>query len=1267
MNADPNREVAIFSEILDIPPEKRQEYLERACAGDEHLRRRVEALLQVHDRAGKFLEESPNKIAAEGLRTVPNAEKAGDLIGRYLLIQQIGEGGCGIVFMAEQEEPVRRSVALKVVKPGMDTNSVIARFEAERQALALMDHPNIAQVFDAGSTQTGRPFFVMELVRGTKITEYCDQNSLSTTARLELFAQVCDAIQHAHQKGIIHRDIKPSNIMVATGSDGKPIPKVIDFGIAKAVTGQQLTDKTIFTAHEMLIGTPAYMSPEQAALTSVEVDTRTDIYSLGVLLYELLTGATLFDARELLKAGFDEVRRVIREEEPVRPSTRLSMMRGSDITNVCQYRDAEPSTLIRQLRGDLDWIAMKAVEKDRARRYETANGLGRDVRRFLAQEPVSARPPSKLYQLQKAVLRNKLLFSSIGIIALLLVVSLIIVSASLAKERRARRDAEAASVKSQQVTEFLENMLSGVGPSVALGEKTQILKEMLDRTAKGVDDEITNQPAVEAELRNRIGNVYREIGNHKEAEQMHRSALDIRRQLFGPEDPMVAESLNDLALDLQAENKPVEAAKTFTDALAIRQQLFGMTNADTATSLNDLGAVYRDEKRLNEAEALTRQVLQIRIDLFGETNLVVADSLRNLSIIQGDQGKWVEAEATAQEVLAIRRRLLDKYHPWIAASLTDVAWAAGAQKTKPKLDEADAMEREALAIRQKVLGEDHPDTAKSLYSVGNREEQLGNDEQARVFLTAALSIQRKLLDEDDPDLLYTLKSLGVALEDENKWSEAEPIFREVLAGWRKRGGDEHAETLYAMERLGLSLEAENKWSEAESIYHEALTGLRKQKGVADLETLDVMNKLGLAFEGEGKNPEEEATYREALAIWLKRAGDEDSQSIYTMKKLGETLSREGKFPEAETFCREELAARQKKEGDEDPETLYSLRRLSDVLQSEGKWPEVEAAHREELAGWRKKGKAEEQQTMYMLRTLGLTLETEKKWPEAEAVHREALSVSVKKGGNEDSEALVDRERLVRVLINENKFDEAERLLNEALTPTFVRQPSAYNLLIQRVDLIGRQQRWLEAATNAALILQLQPADHYNCHRLVVLLAILQSRPEYEKLCKKVLITYSNTTDYFVAERMAQDCLFLPHSGVDLRTVDKLADVSVTRGSHDPSLPYFQGCKAMSSYRLGNFREAIAWAEKAVKSSMPEAQAKAFAVIAMANWQLGQQDEARTALAKGDTLAPRIKPEHGKEDLGESWVAWLSAGIQLDEAAALIQPATPDASASVKAQ
>jgi serine/threonine protein kinase/WD40 repeat protein len=441
------RELAVFSAARQLPKAERAAYLDQTCAGEPVLRQRVEELLRAGEEAESFLKEpaaGAQRPEGASAATSPDApgEKAGNQIGHYKLLQQIGEGGCGLVYMAEQEEPVRRRVALKVIKLGMDTKQVIARFEAERQALAMMDHPNIARVFEAGATEAGRPYFVMELVRGIKITEYCDEHNLSTNERLELFIQVCHAVQHAHQKGIIHRDLKPSNILVAS-NDGVPVPKVIDFGIAKATQGR-LTDQTLFTAFEQFIGTPAYMSPEQAELTMQDVDTRTDIYSLGVLLYELLIGRTPFDTQELLASGLDVMRRTIRERQPQRPSTRLSTMLEGELTTTAKHRHTESGKLIHSLRGDLDWIVMKCLEKDRARRYETAAGLANDVKRHLNCEPVVARPPSRLYEFQKTLRRHKFGFAAAGAVGVTLLIGLAFSTWLLAREKTAHRRAIAA-------------------------------------------------------------------------------------------------------------------------------------------------------------------------------------------------------------------------------------------------------------------------------------------------------------------------------------------------------------------------------------------------------------------------------------------------------------------------------------------------------------------------------------------------------------------------------------------------------------------------------------------------------------------------------------------------------------------------------------------------------------------------------------------------------------------------------------------------------
>lgn len=448
----------ILGEILKQPtPEARQRCLNEACGEDAKLRAEVESLLTAHAKAGDFLEQ-PEKPPGETRRADSDLEieRTGMMIGRYKLLEQIGEGGFGVVYMAEQVEPIQRKVALKIVKAGMDTREVIARFEAEQQALALMDHPNIAHVLDAGATQAGRPYFVMELVKGIPITDFCDQKKLSPNERLDLFMKVCQAVQHAHQKGIIHRDIKPTNVLV-TLHDGTPVPKVIDFGVAKAL-GQRLTEKTLFTGYTHMLGTPAYMSPEQAELSGLDVDTRSDIYSLGVLLYELLTGGTPLDRDTLAKAALDEVRRMIRESEPPKPSTRLQTL-GDKLTEVATCRHTEPPRLVHFLRGDLDWIVMKCLEKDRRRRYETPSGLVMDVQRHLDNEPVVARPPSQLYRLRKLIRRNKLVFAAGSAVAGALITGLVVSTWQFLEKSRAYQWVREAEQEQSRLRQHAERLL----------------------------------------------------------------------------------------------------------------------------------------------------------------------------------------------------------------------------------------------------------------------------------------------------------------------------------------------------------------------------------------------------------------------------------------------------------------------------------------------------------------------------------------------------------------------------------------------------------------------------------------------------------------------------------------------------------------------------------------------------------------------------------------------------------------------------------------
>jgi serine/threonine protein kinase len=513
----PNEDT-LFEAARNLPSAaSRRAFLDEACAGEPELRARIEALLEAGAEAENFFKDaarfdlpSPGDPVEPGENRhteFPVAEDIGTRISHYKLLQQIGEGGGGVVYMAEQEQPVRRRVALKIIKLGMDTKSVIARFEAERQALALMDHPNIARVFDAGATDKGRPYFVMELVRGVKITEYCDQNNLDTLQRLDLFIQICSAIQHAHQKGIIHRDIKPSNVLV-TLHDGVPVPKVIDFGIAKA-TEFRLTDKTLFTAYEQIIGTPAYMSPEQAEMSGLDVDTRSDIYSLGVLLYELLTSRTPFDPKKLLQHGLDGMRRTLREQEPQRPSTMVTTLQHTELTATAEHRHAEPPKLISLLRGDLDWIVMKALEKDRRRRYETANGLAMDIKRYLNSEPVLARPPTRLYRLQKLVRRNKVVFAAGSAVAAALFIGMnvstrlyFLEKAALQRAVVAEHQAELERANEAQLRRLAETREKITQATVLINE------ENYDEADQLMNQVFITQPTVEGAA------VFRKLGEY---------------------------------------------------------------------------------------------------------------------------------------------------------------------------------------------------------------------------------------------------------------------------------------------------------------------------------------------------------------------------------------------------------------------------------------------------------------------------------------------------------------------------------------------------------------------------------------------------------------------------------------------------------------------------------------------------------------------------------------------------------------------------------
>lgn len=737
-------------------------------------------------------EHQPTEIVSETADAAAVPRPGTPVVDRYRVLQRIGAGGMGEVWIADQLEPVRRQVALKVIKPGMDSAEVVARFESERQALAMMSHPAIARVFDAGATDQGRPFFAMELVRGVPITRHCDTHRLGLRERLELFAAVCEGVQHAHQKAIIHRDLKPSNVLV-TVQDGAPVPKIIDFGVAKA-TAQRLTDHTVHTMLGQMVGTLEYMSPEQVELTGQDVDTRADIYSLGVMLYELLTGELPFEGRALRRQSFDDIRRTIREREPPRPSQRVAELDAERATSLAERRRTEAAGLIRRLRGDLDWITMKALDKDRTRRYGSASELAADLRRHLADEPILASPPSTLYRVSKAARRHRVAVVTAAVMALALLLGLTAATVGFVRASRERDRKEQALDEARAVTRFLSDMLTAVDPSRS-GREVSV-RQVLDEVSVGLGEAFADQPLVEAQLRHAIGSSYAALGVLDAADRHLGNALEIRREELGADHPDSLASAVAVAELLAARGRYDDAESLHGEVLEQRRRALGTDHPNVVRSLHHVANVLFQQGRFEQAAELHREVVRSFEATLGEDDAETLFAVANLASDYWALGRLDDAEPLYRRVLEVRTRRLGADHPATVDALNNLA---ALYHLKGRLDEAESLYRRAVDLGSRVRGPNHPET---LVSTGNLAElwlDAGRLEEAEPLLEDVIQTRRRVLGEHHPDTLYSLAIMARLYERSGRRQTAAETWARVLEGRRRALGDDHPETVAAID------------------------------------------------------------------------------------------------------------------------------------------------------------------------------------------------------------------------------------------------------------------------------------------------------------------------------------------------------------------------------------------------------------------------------------------------------------------------------------
>lgn len=940
MNAERYERVReIFLAASEREGSERAAYLEHACAGDATLRADVDRLLPHLARAENFL-ATPALGAHVALDDVEDlaagpgggGRRAPLTVGPYVLGRLIGEGGFGAVYEAQQTVPVRRRVALKVLKPGMDSAPVLARFAAERRALELMDHPGIAKVLDAGETADGRPFFAMEFVAGSHLDAYCAKHALGTRERLALFQQVCEAIQHAHHKGVIHRDIKPSNVLVQV-QNGRPQVKVIDFGIAKAIQAGATGD-TLLTSTGQFVGTPAYMSPEQ--VDARDVDTRSDVYSLGVLLYELLAGAPPFDVERLRRAGLAEIMRILREEEPPKPSTRAgAAAKASSPVNAPRERE---------LRGDLDWIAMKALEKDRERRYGTPTELAADVERHLKNEPVVAGPPTAIYRLRKFARRNAAFVAA----ATLIFVSISLGGAgTLWQARNARRDRDLAQaaeliatdrqreaeVKANTllaVLQFIQDVFGSVRPAVAQG-RTPTVREVLDSASERLARDFDTEPQVEAEIRGIVGGIYRALGRPADARAHLERARALRLQTSGPDSPEALYALNNLAALTAEEGRVVEAEAMYRESLATSRRIMGEEHLRTLTALNNLAQTLRQQGRTEEAVPLLREALALRLRTAAEDDAFTLAARNNLAGVLATLGDFTAAEPILRDTLAIRRRVLGDTHP---DTLDSVDTLAVVLAHLGRNAEADKLFREEVDALRLINPPHHPQTLGAEANLAGLRLAGGDAAGAEFELRRVHDALARQFGAADPRALDVAVKLGWSLCALGRADEAAPLFESAETGLRRARGAGHPSALRALVGLATASLERGELSQAESMFQTAieLHGSRAN----GLDGLLAKHGLAETLRRDGRLTDAEPIFLDVLSAAREVLPPDHWQRAVFEADWARCLFELGRYDEAEPLIAASDAHLSRALGADQPRSLRARELLEEVRRAQSR-------------------------------------------------------------------------------------------------------------------------------------------------------------------------------------------------------------------------------------------------------------------------------------------------------------------------------------------